>query len=463
MQTPHHFYSPDPYERNLNVFKKLPNEGELFYGVIQDGNDLWNASTFCGSCTVLRRKALNEIQGFAVDTVTEDAHTSIRLHRLGWESAYLNLPQAAGLATPSLSAHIRQRIRWARGMIQIFRIENPLLARGLTLAQKLCYLNGMLFFLSSLPRIIFLTAPLAYLYFGVRIFDADAYSIASYAFPTIALSLLANAAINGRHRHSFWNQVYETTLAPYIFLPTLLAMVRPDLGTFNVTAKEGRIEKEFYDRRIARPFIILWVLNLGGLISGILRYTGGFGEIPTIVLTLAWTVHNLLIIGTTLAVGWERTQRRFRPRINVTYPVRLTAPDGQYVYGETEDMSDDGVRIRLLKSASLRTGEDVRVEIPFLDRIHEFPAEIVGMDEFSIRLNFHPLTLEEEKNRVLLLYGRADAWVKLGLSEKEDSVLKSLWEVALFAIIGQGRALKGIFWSSGPKISRTPQTLGKVP
>ena len=27
VQTPHHFYSADPYERNLNVFKKLPNEG----------------------------------------------------------------------------------------------------------------------------------------------------------------------------------------------------------------------------------------------------------------------------------------------------------------------------------------------------------------------------------------------------------------------------------------------------
>ena len=29
LQTPHHFYSPDPFERNLEQFRVIPNEGEL--------------------------------------------------------------------------------------------------------------------------------------------------------------------------------------------------------------------------------------------------------------------------------------------------------------------------------------------------------------------------------------------------------------------------------------------------
>ncbi len=48
LQTPHHFYSPDPFERNLGHFRQVPNEGELFYGIIQDTNDLWNATFFAG-------------------------------------------------------------------------------------------------------------------------------------------------------------------------------------------------------------------------------------------------------------------------------------------------------------------------------------------------------------------------------------------------------------------------------
>jgi cellulose synthase/poly-beta-1,6-N-acetylglucosamine synthase-like glycosyltransferase len=87
--------------------------------------------------------ALDEIGGIAVETVTEDAHTSLRMQMNGWGTAYINIPQAAGLATERLSAHVGQRIRWARGMIQILRTDNPLFAPGLKLAQRLCYFNAM--------------------------------------------------------------------------------------------------------------------------------------------------------------------------------------------------------------------------------------------------------------------------------------------------------------------------------
>ncbi len=163
LQTPHHFYSPDPFERNLQQFRIIPNEGELFYGIVQDGNDFWNATFFCGSCAVLRRTALDEIGGIAVETVTEDAHTSLRMQMNGWNTAYINIPQAAGLATERLSAHVGQRIRWARGMIQILRTDNPLFAPGLKFPQRLCYFNAMCHFLYAIPRLIFLSAPLIYL------------------------------------------------------------------------------------------------------------------------------------------------------------------------------------------------------------------------------------------------------------------------------------------------------------
>jgi len=78
LQTPHYFFSADPFEKNLHTFRAVPNEGELFYGLVQDGNDLWNAAFFCGSCAVLRRSQLEEVGGIATETVTEDAHTALR-------------------------------------------------------------------------------------------------------------------------------------------------------------------------------------------------------------------------------------------------------------------------------------------------------------------------------------------------------------------------------------------------
>jgi len=214
LQTPHHFYSPDPFERNLDQFRSVPSEDELYYSVVQDGNDLWNATCFCGSCAVLRRSALDEVGGFAVETVTEDAHTSLRLQRRGWNTAYINIPQAAGLATERLSAHIQQRVRWARGMVQILRRENPLFASGLSPAQRLCYFNAMLHFLFALPRMIFLVAPLIYLVFGRTSIPGFWAAIVAYALPHLVLSNLTHSRIQGAHRYSFWNEIYETVLAP---------------------------------------------------------------------------------------------------------------------------------------------------------------------------------------------------------------------------------------------------------
>jgi cellulose synthase (UDP-forming) len=56
--------------------------------------------------------------------------------------------------------------------------------------------------------------------------------------------------------------VYETTLAWYIMWPTLIALVSPKLGTFNVTAKGGRVDEEYFDWKISIPYVILFILDL---------------------------------------------------------------------------------------------------------------------------------------------------------------------------------------------------------
>src|SRR5664279_914491 len=163
LQTPRQFYSPDPLERNRALQREIAGEGEMLRDVAQDGDDLWNVALFCGSCAVLRRSALDEIGGIATETVTEDAHTALRLQRNGWNTTFINLSQEAGQATESLSGHVKQRIRWARGMAQIVRLENPIFAQGLGVHQRLSYAKATAKFFYAGPRLVFLTAPLVYL------------------------------------------------------------------------------------------------------------------------------------------------------------------------------------------------------------------------------------------------------------------------------------------------------------
>ena len=106
--------------------------------------------------------------------MTEDAHTALKFQRLGWKSAFLDIPLAAGLATERLVVHVIQRTRWARGMTQIFRVDNPLFGCGLTFQQRLCYLSAMLTTSSRCPGWLFVTAPLAYLPFNLNIIYSSA-------------------------------------------------------------------------------------------------------------------------------------------------------------------------------------------------------------------------------------------------------------------------------------------------
>src|SRR5208282_3446147 len=330
LQTPHHFYSPDPFERNLEQFRVIPNEGELFYGIVQDGDDFWNASFFCGSCAVLRREALDDIGGIATETVTEDAHTSLRMQMKGWNSAYVNIPQAAGLATERLSAHIGQRIRWARGMVQVLRTDNPLFAPGLTLAQRLCYFNAMGHFLYAVPRLIFLTAPLIYLLFDHTNIPGFWLAILAYALPHLTLSNVTNSRIQGEHRYSFWNEIYETVLAPYILLPTMMALLNPRLGRFNVTAKGGVVKRTFFDSGIARPFLVMLFFNVLGLIFAIPRFfIWDTGRRGTVAMNVLWCCFNIVILGVCIAVARELQQRRTTVRIGVVSRLAIVLPGGR--------------------------------------------------------------------------------------------------------------------------------------
>lgn len=440
VQTPHHFYSPDPFERNLGQFRRVPNEGELFHRLVQDGNDLWNASFFCGSCAVLRRSALDEIGGIAVETVTEDAHTALRMQRLGWNTAYINIPLAAGLATESLAAHIGQRIRWARGMTQILRIEKPLFASGLTFSQRLCYFNATTHFLFAIPRLIFLTVPLVYLIFGKVNIYGYSWAILAYAFPHLALSNLTNSRIQGRHRHSFWNEIYEVVLAPYILFPTLLALINPRLGKFNVTSKGGVMRRSFFDRRIALPYLFLLALNLTGLVMAERRYVFDPAHRDTVIMNAAWTLYSTMILSVAASVAWERRKLRSGACLRVSLPATLKLGNDRksdhQIAGTTVYLSRTSATLKVDESLELPRGASVGLVLG--DRRSR--CEIRGLIAHSAGRRQHlflpDLTLEQEANMESLVRSRRDAWRTLHNSQPGDRPLRSLLQIFLLAIRG---------------------------
>jgi cellulose synthase (UDP-forming) len=445
LQTPHHFFSPDPFERNLGTFRRVPNEGGLFYGLVQEGNDLWNAAFFCGSCAVLRRKPLMEVGGIAVETVTEDAHTALKMHRRGYTTAYLRQILAAGLATESLSGHIGQRIRWARGMAQIFRLDNPFLGKGLTFFQRLCYSNAMLNFFSGVPRLVFLTAPLAYLYLEFHIINAAAATLAVYALPHLIQSGLANSHIQGRFRHSFWNEAYEAVLSWYIAVPTTVALLNPSLGKFNVTAKGGLVKRDFFDWRISAPYVVLVALNIGGALLAIPRLLFWNSYEPaTVAVNLIWTLFNLILLGAVLGVAAETRQVRAAHRVPKVLPAMLYLPDRE-IACETTDFSMNGLGLKLRSAERLQIGDGVQVGLDHRAIECRLPAKIVFVGPGHLGLQFLELSVRQEKEYVQSTFARSDLWADWGSATERDRLLASFAEIFSFGATGYVRLLEMMY------------------
>lgn len=426
LQTPHYFYSPDPFERNLKAAREIPNEGALFYGPVQQGNDNWNATFFCGSCAVIRRSALEEIGGFAVETVTEDAHTALKMQRLGWGSAFLAIPLAAGLATERLGLHIVQRTRWARGMTQIFRVDNPLLGRGLKWQQRLCYLNAMLHFQFGLPRVIFLTAPLAYLLFNLNIIHSSASLIFAYVLPHLVMSLYVNSRMNGRFRATFWGEIYETVMAFHLVIPTFLTMISPKHGKFNVTDKGGLLDVGFFDFNIVRPHVICALLLLVGVVSGIIRATAHdyFGVDPYVIaLNVGWATFSLIILMAAIAVARETKQVRKTIRIDVNLPVVVHYASGISSRTNTINLSMGGAQIQAPDQRH-ENDEIEAIDVILQSGVISIPVQFIGAEDGVIRLQFHEMPLSRRRELVRVVLSRADAWIQP--EGRKDNPLRSL-------------------------------------
>lgn len=422
VQTPHYFYSEDPFEKNLNIRGKIPSEDSLFHEFIQRGNDTWNSTMFCGSCAIIRRAPLEAIGGIAVETVTEDAHTSLRLNAAGWKSACIATPLAAGLSTESLAAHINQRIRWARGMVQIFRVNNPLFTKGLSLAQRVCFTNATVHFLHGLPRLIFLTAPLPYLFFNIYVIFASGIAILAYVLPHIVHSTITSQQIQGKNRFYFWGAIYETVLSWYITIPTLVALIAPKYGKFNVTDKGMSNDRTYYDWNVSKPYIILILLNLAGLFFGIYKMIfDPFAEGFTIFVNLLWVLYNLLVLGASAAVALEARQIRKVPRTKCRIRTAIELGDDLVFEAAITDFSQSGMGMSLPEEVA---GEKIDwekefgayseffINVAYENKIYRFRAEKASLRGRHLGCLLKFDNIQENIEYIRCTYASAGRWQK---------------------------------------------------
>ncbi len=363
VQTPHFFLNPDPLERNLRTFEKMPSENEMFYGIIQRGLDKWNASFFCGSAAVLRRKALEDTNGFSGVTITEDCETAITLHARGWNSVYVDRPLIAGLQPATFASFIGQRSRWAQGMMQILRFHFPLFKRGLSFPQILCYLSSTLFWLFPFSRIIFLVAPLFYIFFDLQIFVASGQDFFIYISVYMVANLIMQNYLYGSFRWPLISELYEYIQTVHLLPAVVSVMLKPRKPTFKVTAKDETIGNNRLSE-LSLPFFLIFGVLLAGFAVTLVRIVNEPYNSDITVVVGIWNFLNLVLAGCALGVVSERGERQATRRVKVERRCEVNVGE-QWLPATITDVSVRGAGIEVLGkiARTLSEGDEVDIRI----------------------------------------------------------------------------------------------------
>jgi len=190
VQTPQDYYNIDAFQY-INNKHKVWHDQSFFYDIAQSCNDTYNGSSCVGTGVIYRRSVLNEIGGFPSLTVTEDIHTSLLMHKAGYQSVYVNEPIAYGVAAADLSEYYKSRHRWAHGNLNVLKHEQILSCKGLSWQQRISYLSLGLIYLEGWQKIILLIIPVITLIVGLSPFEISIFNVLVVLFfPFLSYTML---------------------------------------------------------------------------------------------------------------------------------------------------------------------------------------------------------------------------------------------------------------------------------
>lgn len=345
LQTPHHFYNNDPLEYNSGMLSDVGDEQRLWFDDILPARDNFNVATSCGSSSVVRRSALDEIGGFPVDTITEDYDTSIRFLEKGLITRYLNERLSVGLAAENLEGFFSQRRRWARGNIQVWKLH---FKRG-NFFNPLTYL--MLFdwyYVVQIPARLFnASIPLFFLYFGmVPLVVGNLSELALMHWAFLALFFVVLNTFSTNKYIPFVTNAIGFVCAFKIFWTVVKSYIKPFGEPFQVTPKGVNVTKASTESKLLEwTLTISSILLVGGSVYAIMNF-----DDPTQQTAVSVAVYWAIITAISLWMGRKlvREQQRYRKeeRFFYEYDVELfNTETGLYKPYKTKNISLGGFRI----------------------------------------------------------------------------------------------------------------------
>ncbi len=323
------------------------NNPQMFYDVIQRRRNWANASFCCGAGSIHRREAVMQValktyaeavdkmikditknienerlktklieaikHILAVETeitpykfhVSEDIYTSIVLHSdpdRNWKSVLHPKIESKMLSPQDLLSWTVQRFKYAGGTLDIAIHDNPILKKGLSIPQKIMYGTTIWSYFGCLWNVIFLSAPIIYLFTGIAPVAAYSMDFFKHIIPFLLMNELS--FMIGTWGVPDWAGKSSYLALFPVNLRALWTVLKGEQIKFPVTPKVRQEGKYF---RLVIPQFMVIVLTVAGLIfAGIKIYLGYETNVSGFVANLFWGIHNILAMsGIVRAAFWK--------------------------------------------------------------------------------------------------------------------------------------------------------------
>lgn len=360
VQSPQSFYNPDVFQFNLYSEQRIPNEQDYFYRDIQIARTRSNSVIYGGSNTVLSRKALESVGGFYTKSITEDFATGILIQKAGYVSLAIEKPLASGLSVTDMTALIRQRIRWARGVIDSGRNLHVLASRRLSAKQKLNYWASIWYWYAPIKRLVYIMSPILYAAFGIMVVKCTLWEVLLFWLPMFLSSNAALRLLSHNIRNTRWTGVYETALFPFLLLPVLLETVGISMKSFQVSDKRTNTGRNRQDAVYMLPFALFLGLSVFGIAKCIMEMFASNSIEPIVV--LFWLIGNMYYLVIALFFVDGRETRRREHRLAAEMKSELTVGANHYT-GCTVNLSDSGISVRFPKPVYIPEDSSVSLTV----------------------------------------------------------------------------------------------------
>lgn len=293
---------------NVPIDDPLGVQAEFFYGPIQQGKDAHDAVLCTGTNVMLRRSALDEVGGFYLHSITEDAATGLLMHSRGWESRFHSEPLAVGLAPTEYMSMLRQRMRWAQGTIQIGKQLKPLSIAGLTMAQRIVYFQAFFYYLTSgFVLMTFLLMPIISTFFHCNPLATSGYQYAIFfTLYFVSNRIAVFAAADETPWFELWRaEQYLFILAPVNIISVYRAFRHTTLE-FQSTPKAVKKKESIFGSvafiSIFQPLIA--VLSFFALVWNFMIVSRGYVSIGVASVSCVWLAYNIFKLWPALVPIW---------------------------------------------------------------------------------------------------------------------------------------------------------------